>query len=217
MTMTLPSDTNTSTVLDLTTALRERAGEHTPAGITELLTPECSRASWLLVGSNALAENDQAVALRMLLERAASLKVAIALDVRWQPQNWGLAPGSPPTSEVLRRFRTLAEASALIRTTDQEAEWFFQYTDPVRIHLTLPQRPAVLISDQQGPVRWCLGGHSGHLPATADSDAFLAVLLDGLCRHPQLLGSGGPGLDAVADPEGLADLLRSAAGERGTG
>jgi hypothetical protein len=36
-------------------------------------------------------------------------------------------------------------------------------------------------------------------------------LLEGLSRHPELLGHAGPGVDAVARPDPLADLLRQAA------
>ena len=211
--MTYPSDSNSTAVLDLTTAIPEMASEHSPAGIINMLSPELSEASWILVGSNALAFKDQAQALRMILSRATAQGTPIALDVNWQPQNWGLAPGSPPTSEVLRRFRPLAEAATMIRCTDWEAPWFFNSSDPVEIHNSLAKRPAVLICDEKRPMRWCLGGYSGDMQVTAGSHGFLAFLLDGLCQHPRLLGRFGPGLDAVADPDGLADLLLRAAAQ----
>lgn len=214
--MTHSTNVRSSAVLDLTTAIPAKASEHSPAGITQMLSSELTKASWLLMGSNALAVNDQAQALRMILNRATARGMPIALDINWQPQNWGLAPGSPPTSEVLRRFRPLAESASLIRCTDLEAEWFFLCCDPVRIHDTLAKRPAVLICDGKGPMRWCLGGYSGDMGATTGSRGFLAFLLDGLCRHPRLLGCFGPGLDAVADPDGLADLLLSAAAQEAT-
>ena len=70
--MTHPTNSNSSAVLDLTTAIPAKASEHSPAGITHMLSPELSKASWLLVGSNALAVNDQAQALRMTLNRATA-------------------------------------------------------------------------------------------------------------------------------------------------
>ncbi len=206
---------NTTKVLDLTATMPSWIKEHTPAGVTEKLVQELSGSSWLLVDTNALAGNDETLALRMILERVASVGGSIALDVGWQPKHWGLAPGSPPTTGVLRRFRTLAEAAALLSCTDQEAEWFFHETDPVRIHETLPQRPAVLISDGIEPMRWCIGGHSGHVETIANRHAFLEHLLNGLSRHPELLGGAAPGRDAVADPHSLAELLRSAAEQKG--
>lgn len=213
MTMSCSTETQTtgskaSPVLDLTTTLPSELRSHTPVGVAEALSRELGDASWLLVDSNVMASGDEAMSLRMLLERASSQGVSIALDLNWQPPT---PPESPPTAEVLRRFRTLAEAAALIRATEQEAEWFFQSTDPVSIHEALPQRPAVLVGDRTGPVRWCLGGRSGSLQAVVDGDAFLSQLIDGLRRHPALLGRSGPGLDAVAQPDPLAELLRSAA------
>jgi hypothetical protein len=217
--MTIPSSTKTpatktpasrsqaGTVLDLTTALPSELRRHTPAGVAEALTAELGEVSWLLVDSSVMAGDDEAMSLRMLLDRASAQGVRIALDLGWQPQQWGLAPGSPPTGEVLRRFRTLAEAAALIRADEREAAWFFQSSDPVAIHEALPQRPAVLIADRQGPLGWCLGGRSGRLTAVADAGEFLMQLLDGLCRRPQLLGGHGPGLEALADPAQLGDLL----------
>ena len=44
-----------------------------------------------------------------------------------------------------------------------------------------------------------------------DHDVFLARLLDNLCTNPQLLGSAGPGIDAIADPDNLAEQLLTAA------
>jgi sugar/nucleoside kinase (ribokinase family) len=159
-----------------------------------------------------LAGRETAMSLRMLLERASAQEVSIALDLNWQPRQWGLGAGSPPTPEVLRRFRTLAEAAALISASDQEAAWFFQTSDPVSIHSAFSQKPAVLVCDSSGSLRWCLGGRSGQLQAIHHPDAFLRRLIEGLNRQPELLGHSGPGTDAVAQPEQLSNLLRQAAG-----
>jgi hypothetical protein len=201
-------------VLDLTTALSAELRRHTPAGVTEMVASALGEVSWLLVDSNIVAGDDEAMSLRMIQDRASSQGVSIALNLNWQPQHWGLSPGSPPTAEVLRRFRTLAEAAALISACEKEAEWFFGNTDPIAIHNAFPQRPAVVIHDPRGTMHWCLGGRSGHLEAIDDGGAFLGRLIEGLCRHPELLGRSGGGVDAVAKPDPLADLLRHAAGSR---
>jgi sugar/nucleoside kinase (ribokinase family) len=202
----------TSSTLDLTTALSAELERHTPEGATERLSAELGRLSWLLVDSTMLAGRETAMSLRMLLERASAQEVSIALDLNWQPQQWGLGAESPPTAEVLRRFHTLAEAAALISASDQEAAWFFQSSDPVAIHRAFSQKPAVLVCDSSGSLRWCLGGRSGQLEDIHHPDAFLRRLIEDLNRQPELLGHAGPGTDAVAEPEALTQLLRQAAG-----
>jgi hypothetical protein len=199
------------TILDLSTALNSELRGHTPEGATERLSATLDQLSWLLVDSTMVAGDDTAISLRMLLKRASAQGVSIALELNWQPQHWGLAPEAPPTAEVLRRFRTLAEAAALISASTTEAAWFFQSSDPVSIHGALSQRPAVLITDSTGTLHWCLGGRSGRLESIQHPDVFLRRLLEGLSRHPELLGHAGPGVDAVARPDPLADLLRQAA------
>jgi sugar/nucleoside kinase (ribokinase family) len=201
----------TSSTLDLTTALSAELERHTPEGATERLSAELGRLSWLLVDSTMLAGRETAMSLRMLLERASAQGVSIALNLNWQPQPWGLEAGSPPTPEVLRRFHTLAEAAALISASDQEAAWFFQSSDPVSIHCAFSQKPAVLVYDSSGNLRWCLGGRSGQLEDIHHPDAFLRRLIEDLNHQPGLLGHAGPGTDAVAEPEALTQLLRQAA------
>jgi len=176
--------------------------------------PEISDSFWLLVTSNAVIDAQDTQALRMILARALPRGVSVALDVTWQPQRWSLPEQSAPTAEVLRRFRPLSQAAQLIRCTREEAEAFFGSDDPVWIHETLAQRPAVLISGPAGGLDWCIGGRRGRLDPSMlqDHAVFLARLLDNLCTHPQLLGSAGPGIDAVADPDGLAEQLLNAAG-----
>ncbi len=200
-------------VFNLSQALHEGSNVQSPAAITEALLPEIRESFWLLISSNALIDARDVQVLRMILERALPSGISVALDVDWQPQRWHLPPQSPPTAEVLRRFQPLARAAHLIRCTGEEADTFFGSRDQVRVHETLTQRPAVLISDSAGTLNWCIGGRRGHLdPAMLqDHDVFLARLLDNLCTNPQLLGSAGPGIDAIADPDNLAEQLLTAA------
>lgn len=209
----LPQEDRHTTVFDLSQALRDGSTPDTPAGLTEALVPEIRQSFWLLVSSSAPIDGQHAQALRMILERALSSGVSVAFDVDWQPQRWRLPPQSLPTAEVLRRVRPLTRAAQLIRCSSEEGEAFFGSSDPVRVHDTLPQKPAVLISDAAGGLHWCIGGRSGRLDPSMlqNHEAFLARLLENLATSPQLLGGAGPGIDAVADPENLAVQLLTAA------
>jgi hypothetical protein len=82
-------------VVDFSAVFSEAYASHrTSAGLVETLMPDVSRSTWLLITSNSLVGATESTTLTMVLERAIPLGVAIALDVAWQPNSWGLKPGS---------------------------------------------------------------------------------------------------------------------------
>lgn len=203
-------------VIDFSAVFREAYASHkTPAGLVESLMPDVSKTSWLLITSNSLVGAIESTTLTMVLERAIPHGVAIALDVAWQPNPWGLEPGSKPTPEVLRRFHPLAQEASLIRCTPEEANEFFSSHDPLAIHSSLSQRPGVVITDIDGSVRWCIGGRMGTIETRMlnEQESFFSALIESFAEKPELLGNAGegPGTDAVANPDGLTDALLTAA------
>ena len=200
-------------VVAFSQALHDASAAHTPAGLTEAMLPEINESFWLLITSDALLGASQHQVLCMVLNRTAPTGVLVALDVNWQPEHWGLPPAAVPTAEVLRRFQPLAEAAALIRCNSQEAEGFFSSRDPRRIQEQLAHRPAVLVTDPGGVIRWSIGGHCGRIGAglVQNQDIFLAEMLENLCANPQLLAASGRGIQAVADPDRLCEQLLKAA------
>jgi len=201
-----------TTLVDFSQALSETESS-TTAGCIEALLPGITETFWLLVNSNALIQASDAWVLNMILERALPSGVSMALEVSWTPERWGLPAAAAPTPEVLRRFRPLAEAAQLIRCDVDEAEAFFSTADPAVIQQRLPQLPAVLVAGPAGGLQWSIGGRKGRMNPglLEDNDTFLVRLLDRLCSHPQLLGNAGPGIDAIADPDLLAEQLLLAA------
>jgi fructokinase len=153
--------------------------------------PLLSGARWLLCGTLPLASPRAAEALGALLAQAVSAgRPLLAVDVNWRPTFWGLPAGSAPPPAVQARIRPLLERAALLKCASEEARWFFASTDPAAISAALPGRPAVCVTDGAGPLGWYLGGCSGRLEpfaveavdTTGAGDAFMAGLLDGLCR-----------------------------------
>ncbi|MCP9826071.1 carbohydrate kinase [Synechococcus sp. EJ6-Ellesmere] len=150
-------------------------------------------ARWLLVGTIPLASPASAAALQLAQDRAAVAEVPLALDVNWRPTFWSISP-----EQALASLQPLLAAAALIKVSAEEADWIAGSRDPQRISASLPQAPAVLISDGPGALRWWLGGQAGCLEAfqvpvvdtTGAGDAFLAGLLHRLCQEPQLLACG---------------------------
>ena len=177
--------------------------------------PDVSTASWLLITSDSLVGATESTTLTMVLERAIPHGVAIALDVAWQPNSWGLEPGSKPTPEVLRRLHPLAQEASLIRCTPEEADEFFASHDPLTIHRSLSHCPGVVITGIDGSVEWCIGGRIGTMETRMlnEQEHFFSSLIKSFAERPELLGNSGegPGTDAVADPDGLTEVLFSAA------
>lgn len=172
-----------------------------------------AEARWLLVGTIPLASPAAAAALRLAVSRARARGVAVALDVNWRPTFWGLPADQGPTAAQRERLQPLLEEADLIKCAAEEAAWLFgAEADPQTIREQLPRRPAVLISDGERPLRWCIGACSGVLPSfpvamvdsTGAGDAFTAGLLHGLCHEPALLAA------TPADRSRLESLLRFA-------
>jgi fructokinase len=172
-----------------------------------------AEARWLLVGTIPLASPAAAAALRLALSRARARGVAVALDVNWRPTFWGLPADQGPSPAQLERFQPLLEQADLIKCAAEEAAWLFgPEAEPQAIRERLSGRPAVLISDSERPLRWCIGACSGVQPSfpvamvdsTGAGDAFTAGLLHGLCRQPELLEA------TAADLGRLESLLRFA-------
>ncbi len=212
------NDPHMPTVIDFSAVFDKAHESHeTPAGLVEILMPDVSKTSWLLITSNSLIAATESTTLTMVLERAIPHGVAIALDVAWQPHSWGLDPGSKPTPEVLRRFHPLAQEAGLIHCTAEEADEFFSSKDPLAIHRSLSQRPGVAITGIDGSVRWCIGGRMGTMETQMHDEqaSFFSALIESFADKPELLGNAGegPGTDAVAEPDGLTDALLSAASQ----
>jgi hypothetical protein len=216
MLATAMSDPPIPAVIDFSAVFKEAHASHqTPAGLVEALMPDVSKTSWLLITSDSLVGATESTTLTMVLERAIPHGVAIALDVAWQPSSWGLAQGSKPTPEVLRRLHPLAQEASLIGCTSEEADEFFASHDPLTIHRSLSQCPGVVITEIDGSVEWCIGGRIGTMETRMlnEQEHFFSSLIKSFAERPELLGNAGegPGTDAVAGPDGLTEALLSAA------
>ncbi|MFQ6538552.1 MULTISPECIES: carbohydrate kinase family protein [Aphanothece] len=169
-----------------------------------------SQPRWLLVGTIPLASATAAAALERCLAWAEAAGVALAVDVNWRPTFWDpvAPPEAPPSAAQAERIRPLLQRAALIKCAAEEAEWLFGSPEPAAVREALPQHPAVVVTDGDRPLRWCLGPACGAQPSfpvdvidtTGAGDSFTAGLLHRLCGRPALLGG--------ADPLAVAELMR---------
>jgi fructokinase len=161
--------------------------------LSAALGPLLAAARWLLVGTIPLASPAAASAVQCAVRQAAAAGVPLALDVNWRPTFWDPAadPSRGPSVAQIEAIAPLLQQAALIKCAREEAEWLFGSSDPAVVSASLPQRPGVVVSDGGAPVRWCLEGASGVLPAfsvpvvdtTGAGDAFTAGLLHGLVHN----------------------------------
>ncbi len=159
------------------------------------LTPLLEEARWLLAGTLPLASPASAAALWRTVDAASARGVPLALDVNWRPTFWNLTPEA-----ALERIRPLLGRAALLKLAAEEADWIAGCRDPAAISRSLPQGPAVVVTDGGGLCSWGLGGQGGSRAAfpvtvvdsTGAGDAFLAGLLHRLCREPELLQNASP-------------------------
>jgi len=163
-------------------------------------------AAWFLAGTIPLASRASAEALEAALAAAAMQGVPLALDVNWRPTFWSSTP-----QQALERIQPLLQRAALLKLSVEEADWIGVGRDPQRISDSLPQRPAVLVTDGPGRLGWWLGGVGGVMESfpvpvvdtTGAGDAFLAGLLHRLCAEPSL--------NAAASAERAGAAVRFAA------
>jgi len=185
--------------------------------LAAVVEPAFAAAQWLLVGTLALASPASSEALNWLLQWAKTSGVALAVDLNWRPTFWDPAapPESGPPPWAIARIRPLLEQAALIKCAAEEALWLFGSQDPWVISAGLSQRPVVVVSDGENPLRWCWRDQAGALEAfaapvldtTGAGDAFTAGLLHRLCAQPELLQ---PGLMGAAPAAEVRELMRFA-------
>ena len=163
------------------------------AELAEPLAALLPPARWLVSGTIPLASPAAAEALRCSVQRAQELGIPLAVDVNWRACFWdqGLAAQAAPSASVLASMAWLLERAALVKCSAEEAHWLFGSLDPQLVRASLPGRPDVLITDGDGPLRWCVAGQRGQLASflvpvvdsTGAGDAFTAGWLHCLCAR----------------------------------
>ncbi len=120
-------------------------------------------AKWLIVGTIPLASEISSKAFLNCIEKAMEDGIKIVLDLNWRPTFWrkNLSKDPKPTIDEINKVNLIAKKASILKLAKEEAEWFFNSSQPIDISLTLPQRPSVIITDGANPVSWLINKNSG--------------------------------------------------------
>ena len=145
-------------------------------------------AKWLVLGTIPLASEISSNAFLWCVENAWHAGIKIALDLNWRPTFWRneVSTCFEPSTEERNKIMSIAKKASLIKLAKEEAQWFFNTSNPAEISSSLPNRPSVVVTDGSKPVLWLLNNHFGKslaiiptsiVDTTGAGDAFTAGLI----------------------------------------
>ncbi len=145
-------------------------------------------AKWLVMGTIPLASEISSNAFLWCVENALDAGIKIALDLNWRPTFWRkeVSTDLEPSIKERNVIISIAKKVSLIKLAKEEAQWFFNTSNPVEISSSLPNGPSVVVTDGSKPVLWLLNNHFGKsfamvpssiVDTTGAGDAFTAGLI----------------------------------------
>ena len=159
-------------------------------------------AQWLVLGTIPLASEISSNTFLWCIENALHSGIKIALDLNWRPTFWRnkVSTDLAPSFDEKNKIISILKNVSLMKLAKEEAQWFFNTSNPIEISSSLPQRPSVIVTDGPNPVSWLINNHSGNsftispscvVDTTGAGDAFtggliyklLSVELDQLSKH----------------------------------
>ena len=161
-------------------------------------------ADYLVIGSNALAYPDSAMALQRAIELANDYFVKIVLDVNWRPMFWA-NPG-----EAKSQVEALAQQVDFLKLSETDAQWLYGKAEASRILSQVEQLEAVFVTSGAGGTDYALAaGRQGKVSAfrmavqdtTGAGDAFVAGLIHQLVTHS---------LQELGNEDAMAEMVRYA-------
>jgi len=146
------------------------------------------KAKWLVAGTIPLASEISSNAFLWCIDKALHAGIKIALDVNWRPTFWRkkLSTIMEPSNKDKNQIISILKKASLIKLAKEEAQWFFNTSNPIKISSSLPHRPSVVVTDGSDPISWLLNNHIGKsfaidpssvVDTTGAGDAFTAGLI----------------------------------------
>ena len=146
------------------------------------------KAQWLIAGTIPLSSEISSKALLWCIENAFNAGIKIALDVNWRPTFWRnqVSTVLEPSKKEKNQILSILKKVSLIKLAKEEAQWFFNTSDPTQISSSFAHRPSVVVTDGSNPILWRLNNHTGKsfaltpstvVDTTGAGDAFTAGLI----------------------------------------
>ncbi len=146
------------------------------------------KARWLIVGTIPLASEKSSKAFLWCIEKALHEGIKIALDLNWRPTFWRkqVSSVSEPSVKEKKQIFSILKNVSLIKLAKEEAQWFFNNSDPTKISSSLAHKPSVVVTDGSNPISWRLNNQTGKsfaitpssiVDTTGAGDAFTAGLI----------------------------------------
>ncbi len=146
------------------------------------------QAKWLIIGTIPIASETSLEALSWCIKKASSDGIKIALDLNWRPTFWRsqFSKEEAPLVDEINMIKPIINSASLIKLAKEEAQWFFNSSNPKEISLTLPKEPSVIVTDGSNSIDWFLNKNFGNtnailLPKIVDTtgagDAFTAGII----------------------------------------
>ncbi len=147
-----------------------------------------NQAKWLVVGTIPLASEISSNAFLWCIEKSLSAGMKIALDLNWRPTFWrkNVSQRLEPSLKEKNKITSILKNVSLIKVANEEAQWFFNTSDPNEISSSLPHRPSVIVTDGSNPISWIINNHMGQscaisplsvIDTTGAGDSFTAGLI----------------------------------------
>lgn len=157
-------------------------------------------ADFLVLGTIALAYPESRQACIQALKMADRYNLKILVDINWRPVFW-----SNPL-DAQRLIPDLLKQVDFVKVSTEEAELFFNTTDPISIHSQLDSIEGVMITDGQQGCAYSLGEFQGKIPAfdvkvedtTGAGDAFVVGFIHQLYQY---------GIRGLNDPETIKKMI----------
>ena len=198
--------------------VRSESGDRSFAGFGDLDTAEFADAfldgsklpeslfnygEFLVLGTLELAYPQARNAIKKALLLTEQYGLKILIDINWRPMFW------PDPSEAKLLIEELFKHVDFLKIAKEEAELFFDTTDPGAITHRLDSVEGVLVTDGDQGCHYCLNNHEGYLPAfmmdvqdtTGAGDGFVAGFVHQLCQK---------GLKSIATAESARDVVKYA-------
>tara|TARA_B100000945_G_scaffold140235_1_gene112314 strand:+ start:343 stop:1359 length:1017 start_codon:yes stop_codon:yes gene_type:complete len=146
------------------------------------------KAQWLVAGTIPLASDISSKAFLWCIENALNAGIKIAVDLNWRPTFWRnqVSKFFEPSMKEKNQIFSILKKVSLIKLAKEEAQWFFNTSDPTEISLSFSNRPSVVVTDGSNPISWRLNNKTGKsfaiipssvVDTTGAGDAFTAGLI----------------------------------------